>query len=115
MPDFLARFADQPGPSFSNGREGTIVGLLSIGTLVGVLVAGPIADWMGRRLAIVTWCIVFCVGVIIQIATQNAWVQIAIGRLVAGFGVGGLSVMTPMYQAETAYVFVIDRSARIGS
>ena len=102
MNDFLCRFADQPCVAFSNSREGTIVGLLSIGTLFGVLSTGPIADKLGRRLTIVLWCIVFMVGVVIQIATSRAWVQIAIGRLVAGFGVGGLSVMTPMYQSETA-------------
>jgi SP family sugar:H+ symporter-like MFS transporter len=96
MRDFLDRFADQPGPAFSNGREGTIVGLLSIGTLLGVLIAGPIADKLGRKLAIVTWCAVFIVGITIQIATFTSWVQFAIGRLIAGFGVGGLSVMTPV-------------------
>jgi len=102
MNDFLCRFADQPCVAFSNSREGTIVGLLSIGTLFGVLSTGPIADKLGRRLTIVLWCIVFMVGVVIQIATSRAWIQIAIGRLIAGFGVGGLSVMTPMYQSETA-------------
>lgn len=80
MPDFLRRFADEPGPAFSNGREGTIVGLLSIGTLIGVLVAGPIADKLGRKLAIVTWCVVFIIGITIQIATFYSWVQFAIGK-----------------------------------
>lgn len=104
MPDFLQRFADirTNPPAFGNVREGTIVGLLSIGTLIGVLIAGPIANALGRKKAIVIWCVVFIVGVIIQITTSHAWVQIAIGRLIAGFGVGGLSVMTPMYQSETA-------------
>jgi MFS transporter, SP family, sugar:H+ symporter len=45
---------------------------------------------------------VFCVGVIVQIATIDQWYQIAIGRWVAGLGVGGLSVLTPMYMSETA-------------
>lgn len=48
------------------------------------------------------WCLIFSVGVIVQITTIDHWYQIAVGRLVAGFGVGGLSVLTPMYQAETA-------------
>jgi len=39
---------------------------------------------------------------IVQIATMNHWYQIAIGRWVAGLGVGALSVLTPMYQSETA-------------
>ncbi len=75
---------------------------LSIGTLIGALAAGSIADRIGRRYSIVLWCLVFIVGVIVQIATTNSWIQIALGRWVAGFGVGGLSVLTPMYQSETA-------------
>ncbi|KAF2636009.1 general substrate transporter [Massarina eburnea CBS 473.64] len=107
MPDFLRKFADIKDPdtgalSFSNGRGGTIVALLSIGTLVGSLVAAPIADKFGRKISITFWNIIFCVGVIIQITTTEAWYQIAIGRMVAGVGVGGLSVLTPMYQSETA-------------
>ncbi|KAJ9619529.1 hexose transporter hxt5 [Taxawa tesnikishii (nom. ined.)] len=107
MPDFLARFADSTDPetgkpAFSNGRSGTIVGLLSIGTLLGAIVGAPIADRFGRRASIVFWCIIFCVGVIVQITTTTTWYQIALGRWVAGLGVGGLSVLTPMYQSETA-------------
>lgn len=113
MPDFLNRFGYQPpanpGPvsfdnprQFGNVRSGTIVGLLSIGTLIGAIVGAPIADFFGRRLAIVWWCIVFCIGVIVQISTSTHWYQIVVGRWVAGLGVGGLSVLTPMYQSETA-------------
>lgn len=46
--------------------------------------------------------IIFIIGVLIQITTFQAWYQVAIGRWVAGIGVGGLSVMVPMYQSETA-------------
>ncbi|PNS19541.1 Hexose transporter 2 [Sphaceloma murrayae] len=105
MDDFKSRFADQQtdeGPAFSNVRSGTIVGLLSIGTLLGALIAAPIADKFGRRISIVFWNIIFCVGVVVQIQTQRQWYAIAIGRWVAGLGVGGLSVLTPMYQSETA-------------
>lgn len=47
MPDFLQRFATCTDPSdsstcaFSTVREGLIVGLLSIGTLIGALVGAP--------------------------------------------------------------------------
>jgi len=49
-----------------------------------------------------TECIVFIIGVIVQIASQTAWPQYAIGRLISGLGVGALSAAVPMYQAETA-------------
>lgn len=101
MPDFLDRFGqrDQDGnPYFSNVRSGLIVGLLSIGTLVGALVAAPIADGIGRRISISVWSVIVSVGFVIQIAAVNAWYQVMIGRLVAGFGVGALSLLVPMYQ-----------------
>jgi len=107
MDDFLKRFGDTTdpdtgAPAFSKVRSGTIVGLLSIGTLIGAIVGAPIADAFGRKLAIVFWNIIFCVGVVIQMTTLTTWYQVALGRWVAGLGVGALSVLTPMYQSETA-------------
>ncbi|KAF8530164.1 general substrate transporter [Hysterangium stoloniferum] len=102
MDDFLLRFAPcgTPGvPStchFSIVREGTI------GTLLGALVGAPLADTLGRRRAMSLECLIFSLGVIIQITTGVHWYQFAVGRLISGFGVGGLSAAVPMYQAETA-------------
>jgi SP family sugar:H+ symporter-like MFS transporter len=73
---------------------------------MGALTAAPISDKFGRKYSIVFWNIVFCVGVIVQITTTNIWYQISLGRWVAGLGVGGLSVLTPMYQSETAPRYV---------
>jgi SP family sugar:H+ symporter-like MFS transporter len=111
MPDFLERFADTTDPktgglAFTNPRSGCIVALLSIGTMIGALIAAPVADKFGRKRSIVFWNIVFCVGVIVQICTETKWYQVAIGRWVSGLGVGGLSVLTPMYQSETAPRYV---------
>ncbi|KII90366.1 hypothetical protein PLICRDRAFT_52109 [Plicaturopsis crispa FD-325 SS-3] len=108
MDDFLQRFATCSSPddasqcSFSVVREGLIVSLLSIGTLAGALIGAPTADWLGRRYAMVSECMLFIVGVIIQLASTHTWQQIAVGRLVSGLGVGALSAAVPMYQAETA-------------
>jgi len=105
MPDFLERFGQSDGNggyAFSNVRSGLIVALLSIGTLFGALIAAPVADAIGRRLSVCVWCLVCGVGFIIQIASNTAWYQVMIGRLIAGFGVGALSLLVPMFQAETA-------------
>lgn len=105
MPDFLERFGqkDSTGePYFSDVRSGLIVALLSIGTLFGALVAAPIADKIGRRLSVSFWSIIVSIGFVIQIAANTAWYQVMIGRFVAGLGVGALSLLVPMYQAETA-------------
>ncbi|KAF2262818.1 MFS monosaccharide transporter-like protein [Lojkania enalia] len=105
MEDFLRRFGqrhDDGTPYFSNVRSGLIVALLSIGTLIGALVGAPIADWIGRKMSIIFWCVIFSVGIIVQISATDKWYQVMLGRLVAGFGVGALSLLVPMYQAETA-------------
>ncbi|KAH0019679.1 general substrate transporter, partial [Aureobasidium melanogenum] len=100
MNDFKNRFGENG--AFSPSREGTIVGLLSIGTLLGAIIAAPIADRLGRRMCILIGNIVFWIGMIVQMTSTHHWYQVAIGRWVAGLGVGALSVLTPMYMSETA-------------
>ncbi|KAH9946744.1 general substrate transporter [Amylocystis lapponica] len=108
MPDFLLRFAtcstpgDESTCSFSIVREGLIVSLLSIGTMAGCLLGAPTADYLGRRYAMTVECLVFMIGVVVQISSTHVWQQFAVGRLISGIGVGSLSAAVPMYQAETA-------------
>ena len=104
MPDFKERFGQRRDTGeyyFSNVRSGLIVALLSIGTLCGALTGGPLADFIGRRLSISFWCIIFCVGNIVQIAATDKWYEVMMGRFVMGLGVGGLSLLVPMYMAES--------------
>ena len=104
MPDFQMRFGQRHDDGtyyFSNVRSGLIVGLLSIGTLLGALAGGPLADLIGRKYSIVFWNVIFCVGNIVMISSTDKWYQIMLGRFVAGWGVGALSLLVPMYMAET--------------
>lgn len=104
VPDFIARFGTETTangqPAFNEWLIGLIVSLLSIGTLIGALVGAPIADTLGRRKAIFVDCIVFHIGVIIQVTSFQAWYQYGIGRFVTGLGVGALSAIIPVYQSE---------------
>jgi MFS transporter, SP family, sugar:H+ symporter len=107
-PNFLQLFGQygtkpdgSQGYYFSNVRSGLIVSLLSIGTLIGALIAAPIADRFGRKWSIISWTGMFSIGVVIQVASEGPnWVQIVMGRWVAGLGVGALSLLVPMYQSE---------------
>ncbi|KAK3304489.1 general substrate transporter [Chaetomium strumarium] len=106
MSDYAARFgAHNPSTGayeFSAARQGTIVGLLPAGCLIGSLIAGNIADSLGRRMAISVSALFCCVGNIIEISSNTVWAQFAVGRLITGFGIGALSVAVPMYQSESS-------------
>jgi len=105
MPDFLDRFAQTNSKGekeFSTVRSGLIVSLISIGTLMGALIAAPVADRIGRKYSISGWTWVIAIGFVIQISSETDWVQIMMGRWVAGLGVGALSLLVPMFQGETA-------------
>ncbi|KAJ5097584.1 Major facilitator superfamily domain general substrate transporter, partial [Penicillium angulare] len=106
MKDYKQRYGQHKGDGtwyFSNVRSGLIVSMLSIGTLIGALIAGPLADRIGRKWSIFAWCIILHVGLIIQISSPaGKWYQMMMGRFVTGFGVGSLSLLVPMYQGEIA-------------
>jgi SP family sugar:H+ symporter-like MFS transporter len=99
MSDFRARFGEDG--KFSAARQGTIVSLLSAGTLVGCLASGWICDKIGRRFTISCSAFFYIIGVIIEITSSTVWIQFAMGRFAAGLGLGALSTSVPMYQSES--------------
>ena len=72
-----------------------------IGALVGSLAAGRIADRIGRKHSICIWAIVYIMGQLVEITSFTAWFQLVIGRAIEGLGIGGLSIIVPMYMGET--------------
>lgn len=82
--------------------SGAVVSVFTGGAFFGAAVAGPLGDWFGRRLTIMTGAIVFCLGGGLQTAAQNLGFLYA-GRLIAGLGVGVMVMIIPLYQAEIAH------------
>ncbi len=78
-----------------------ITSILSAGTFFGAIVAGDIADFIGRRSTIIMGCFIFVVGVIISIASTSIGV-LAAGRFIAGLGVGFESAIVILYMSEVA-------------
>ncbi|KAI5197773.1 myo-inositol transporter [Aureobasidium subglaciale] len=84
----------------SNEKE-LITSLCSGGAFGGCITAGLTADKFGRKGAIYAACVLFFAGSILQ-ATSYSIAQMAVGRVVVGFGVGSASAVVPMYLAEIA-------------
>jgi SP family sugar:H+ symporter-like MFS transporter len=101
--DFIDRFGQtQPDgtKAFDTIISSLLVSLMSIGTLVGALSGAYTADWWGRRRSMTFGVFMFIVGNVIQITAMNSWVHMTIGRMVAGLGIGNLSIGVPMFQSE---------------
>lgn len=85
----------------ADARSGTVVALFTAGCFTGAFLASY-TDRLGRRGAILMACCIFVVGATIQ----TAGVVIAmlyLGRFVAGVGVGILTMIIPVYQAELSH------------
>lgn len=98
-------------PDITSDQSSEIVSILSAGTFFGALSAAPLADTIGRRLGLITSTFVFCFGVILQTASTAIPLFVA-GRFFAGFGVGLISAIVPLYQSETAPKWI--RGAIVG-
>ncbi|KAH8793204.1 putative MFS monosaccharide transporter [Hyaloscypha finlandica] len=89
------------GPGITANQSSLIVSILSAGTFFGALTAAPTADFTGRRMALMITLVVFCFGVLLQTISVAIPLFVA-GRFLAGFGVGLISALIPLYQSETA-------------
>ncbi|CAN8098162.1 unnamed protein product [Discula destructiva] len=95
----LIEGADATALSASN--KSLITSILSAGTFFGAIIAGDVADWVGRRPTIIAGCAIFAVGVALQVAVTGLAMIVA-GRLVAGLGVGFVSAVLILYMSEIA-------------
>lgn len=82
-------------------KKSLITSILSAGTFFGAIIAGDLADFIGRRATVIIGCFIFIVGVILQTAS-TALALLVVGRLIAGFGVGFVSAIIILYMSEVA-------------
>lgn len=87
--------------SISSSNQSLMTAILSAGTFFGAIIAGDLADFIGRRFTIIIGCGIFCVGGILETAATTVGVMTA-GRVIAGFGVGFISAIVILYMSEIA-------------
>jgi MFS family permease len=113
MPYFINQYTGLPYPAknaskaikdafvLSSRDQSLTTSILSCGTFFGAIIAGDVADFIGRRSTIILGCGVFTVGGILETASTGLGVMVA-GRLIAGAGVGFISAIVILYMSEIA-------------
>src|SRR4051812_44166565 len=89
------------GPAFhlSDTLKQVVVASLLLGAIVGVLIAGPLVDRLGRRRMLMVAAAVFTVGALVAGLAPSTEVLIT-ARFFLGVAIGTASLVVPTYIAE---------------
>ncbi|KAK7428301.1 hypothetical protein QQZ08_005198 [Neonectria magnoliae] len=100
--NFIEQVEGKGAEALSDSHTSLITSILSCGTFFGALIAGDLADRIGRKWTVIMGCLIYAVGVAIQMITGegDALAAIVVGRLVAGVGVGFESAIVILYMSE---------------
>ncbi|KAG6832173.1 hypothetical protein H0H92_004904 [Tricholoma furcatifolium] len=80
-------------------KTAIIFGIYSIGSIVGVLIAGPVADRFGRRGGMALGSLIIIIGAVV-VTTSKTTQYLLGGRFVLGFGVAISTTAAPAYVVE---------------
>ena len=81
--------------------KGWYVGCALIGSIIGVLVAGMMSDFLGRKKTMLLSALMFSISAI-GCAVCSDLAQLVVFRMIGGFGIGVVSVVSPAYISEVA-------------
>ena len=86
---------------YDSSKQGWLVAILELGAWFGTMYSGFLAEILSRKYAILINVAIFIIGVIIQTTSISAGHNSILGgRFITGMGVGSLSMIVPMYNAE---------------
>ncbi|KAF2718933.1 putative MFS glucose transporter [Polychaeton citri CBS 116435] len=86
-----------PNPNVQGGITAAMPG----GSWLGAILSGFVSDILGRKKAIMTGAVIWCIGSIISCAAVNI-PMLVVGRIINGFSVGICSAQVPVYITEIA-------------
>jgi len=101
----MTSFDNHMGSYTSNSsKKGWLTSILELGAWVGTIYSGFLAEIISRKYAILVNTAIFIIGVIVQVTAVGGSGASSIlgGRFITGMGVGSLSMIVPMYNAECA-------------
>lgn len=91
---------------FNTTNTSSIIGAINStfngGAVFGSLMGGFTMDRFGRKMTIQMGALICMVGAILQAAAVNLGMML-VGRIMAGWAVGLLSMSVPVYQSECAH------------
>lgn len=85
----------------STGLEGWYVGCALIGSIIGVACAGILSDRLGRKKTMLISALMFSVSAI-GCAVCKGFTDLVVFRMIGGFGIGVVSIVSPIYISEVA-------------
>ena len=80
---------------------GWYVGCALIGSIIGVLCAGMLSDGIGRKKTMLIAALMFSISAI-GCAVSADFTQLVVFRMIGGFGIGVVSIVSPVYISEVA-------------
>ncbi|EXJ54222.1 hypothetical protein A1O7_09559 [Cladophialophora yegresii CBS 114405] len=100
--EFIRIIEGPDASALSSPHQSLIVSILSCGTFFGALIAGDVADIIGRKWTVIAGCVIYMLGVLVQMITGpgHGLGVIVAGRLIAGLGVGFESAVVILYMSE---------------
>lgn len=88
---------------------GFIVAVYELGCLGGALLSAVWGENLGRRKLNAVGCVVLIIGTVIQ-CTSYGQAQMIVGRIVTGFGMGGITSAVPVWQCEISPAHIRGRT-----
>ncbi|KAK5706667.1 hypothetical protein LTR97_001657 [Elasticomyces elasticus] len=98
MPSFEADF--NYGAAQKTNVSSLAVSLQQLGAFVACFAIWPVTHAFGRKWAIAACAFIFCLGAAIETANTHSRPAFYVGRVIAGLGLGGSSVVVPMFSSE---------------
>lgn len=93
---------DNMTPSERDNSQANIASMFQVGAFFGALLTFPVAEKYGRKRAIMTAALVFCVGGAMMSGANGMLELVYAGGAMGGLGIGMATMTVPVYIAETS-------------